>query len=49
VPPIRLEDLQTGVVVELFAGEGVADVSADVKVADAPGVRIAMCPLPNLC
>ena len=48
MPPVRLEKFETSSVVELFAGQGVADVSAYVVVADAPGVRIAVRALPDL-
>jgi len=49
VSAVRLKDLQTGVVIEFLAGQGVADVPAHVIVANAPGVRIAVGTLPYLC
>jgi hypothetical protein len=48
VSAIRLEDFEAGVIIEFLAGEDIGDVSADVIVADAPGVRIAVCALPHL-
>ena len=48
MPAVRLEEFQASVIVEFFAGQGVADVLADVIVADTPGIRIAVRPLPDL-
>jgi hypothetical protein len=49
VPTVRLEKFQASVVVEFLSGQGVTDVLADVIVADTPGIRIAVRPLPDLC
>jgi hypothetical protein len=49
LPAIRLEDFKAGLIIELFAGQGVSDVSTDVIVADASGVRIAVGALSYLC
>ena len=49
VPAIRLEDFQARLIIELFPGQGVGDISADVIVANAPGVRITVGALPYLC
>jgi hypothetical protein len=48
MPAVRLQQFQASLVVEFFAGHGVADVLADVIVADTPGIRIAVRPLPDL-
>ena len=49
VSPIRLEDLQAGIVIEFLAGQCICDVPAHVIVADAPGIRIAMRALSYFC
>jgi hypothetical protein len=49
MPAVRLQKFQASPVVEFFAGQGVADVLAHVVVADTPGIRIAVRPLPDLC
>jgi hypothetical protein len=48
MPAVRLQQFQASLVTEFFAGQGVADVLADVIVADTPGIRIAVRPLPDL-
>jgi hypothetical protein len=48
MPAVRLQKFQASLIVEFFASQGVADVLADVIVADTPGIRIAVRPLPDL-
>ena len=49
VPAIWLEDFKAGLIIELFPDQGIGDVSTNVIVADAPGVRITVGALSHLC